>query len=729
MSPAALAWLCAVLAALAAALGARLPGYDLAFGAALLVGVAWRLVLGRDGRRLLPRRVLAALTATLLALGLPFLFDRGSTGPEAGLGALLGVLSTLLTAALLGRIDSFGAFWVVLLSSVHAAAACYVGRDLVGLLLVPAYVAVLAATLVVLERALSSERALLAGGPVTVLRDPGTRLGRPLVHSTARLVGAGFALGLVVWLAAPRPDPEAPATARRAAAGAAPSSDERASGTLPPGSGAGLSTGPDEQAEGAAMGGVGRIQEDRTVHIELRRTQGRSGETFLLREDALDLWTDSRSAAATGWRSSQAGERVRVLRPGADGWVVRAEADPADAVRAYTLRLRRPRLKLYLEPEVLRVRLLRAPDGAPDEAGVLAPRLLPVLERGSGELRPAQPLEAGDVVEAVSRPQPRGGPGLLGRTSHSSVAPLRVYTELDPLLAARLLEASRGVPGVRQADPWLRAQALEAWLKSPAFAYELASPRLEPGDRVMDFLTRARTGNCEWFATALTLLLRAHGLPARYVRGYWGGSHTPDSDLWTFYGAHYHAWSELYLEGAGWVPLNPTPPERLAEGADPRTSAGPAQAGAEEAPGDGPGAGLRRWAAGAFREAVVEPLRWSFSPRGAYLGVGLLLLLACGLLARGALRSRAVAGVAPRGRAASSAYVQGLRLLAKHGVARARTRTARQFLADARGLLSPQALEGLAGLTALHEAQRYGGAPEDPAAAREALRALSSALA
>ncbi len=70
------------------------------------------------------------------------------------------------------------------------------------------------------------------------------------------------------------------------------------------------------------------------------------------------------------------------------------------------------------------------------------------------------------------------------------------------------------------------------------------------------FLLESRQGYCTYFATAFVLLARAEGIPARYVQGYC----VPVEEGTTLvYSNMAHAWPEVYLEGAGWIPFEPTP--------------------------------------------------------------------------------------------------------------------------------------------------------------------------
>jgi len=71
------------------------------------------------------------------------------------------------------------------------------------------------------------------------------------------------------------------------------------------------------------------------------------------------------------------------------------------------------------------------------------------------------------------------------------------------------------------------------------------------------FLSESRKGYCAYFATAFVLLARAEGIPARYVEGFCVPI-TADKNM-TVTSGMAHAWPEVYLEGVGWIPFEPTP--------------------------------------------------------------------------------------------------------------------------------------------------------------------------
>jgi transglutaminase-like putative cysteine protease len=99
--------------------------------------------------------------------------------------------------------------------------------------------------------------------------------------------------------------------------------------------------------------------------------------------------------------------------------------------------------------------------------------------------------------------------------------------------------------------------------------------RLDPAplgsDRIDEFLFQTLEGFCEHYASSFTYLMRAAGIPARVVVGYQGAEYNRYEDYWMVYQYNAHAWSEVWLEGAGWVRIDPTAavaPERIELGVE-----------------------------------------------------------------------------------------------------------------------------------------------------------------
>ncbi|HEX4480646.1 MAG TPA: DUF3488 and transglutaminase-like domain-containing protein, partial [Rudaea sp.] len=156
--------------------------------------------------------------------------------------------------------------------------------------------------------------------------------------------------------------------------------------------------------------------------------------------------------------------------------------------------------------------------------------------------------------------------------------------DLDPTVRKRMLDLPNGV------NPRSRELAL-AWrsrfaddnaviraaldLFHEKFFYTLNAPTLTPRDSVDDFLFETQRGFCEHYASAFTFLMRAAGIPSRVVTGYQGGYYNDVGDYWVVRQSDAHAWSEVWLDGRGWVRVDPTgavSPQRVDLGA--RAAAG-----------------------------------------------------------------------------------------------------------------------------------------------------------
>ncbi len=166
----------------------------------------------------------------------------------------------------------------------------------------------------------------------------------------------------------------------------------------------------------------------------------------------------------------------------------------------------------------------------------------------------------------------------VARYAASAHLDYRMQPEL-PRLQRRLgLQLPEGNPRTRAlAERWAaesggdaRAIARRALdLFNAEFIYSLEPPLLAR-DAVDDFLFETRVGFCEHFASAFAFAMRAAGVPARVVVGYQGGFVNRAGGYLVLRRADAHAWTEIWIEGEGWVRVDPTAavaPERIAESA------------------------------------------------------------------------------------------------------------------------------------------------------------------
>jgi len=111
------------------------------------------------------------------------------------------------------------------------------------------------------------------------------------------------------------------------------------------------------------------------------------------------------------------------------------------------------------------------------------------------------------------------------------------------------------------------ASVLERF-RSGGFEYSLTPP-LTDLNSVDDFLFNTRSGFCGHYASAFVMLMRSGGVPARVVSGYLGGEWNPYGGYFIVRQSDAHAWAEIWIEGRGWVHVDPTAvvaPERLRRG-------------------------------------------------------------------------------------------------------------------------------------------------------------------
>ncbi len=104
-----------------------------------------------------------------------------------------------------------------------------------------------------------------------------------------------------------------------------------------------------------------------------------------------------------------------------------------------------------------------------------------------------------------------------------------------------------------------RARRLEDHLTED-YTYTLNFVGRSTESPLEDFLFRYRSGQCEYFASAMVLMLRSQGVPARLVTGFLGGEYNPFEGYYIVRENNAHAWVEAYLPGEGWRIFDPTPP-------------------------------------------------------------------------------------------------------------------------------------------------------------------------
>lgn len=266
------------------------------------------------------------------------------------------------------------------------------------------------------------------------------------------------------------------------------------------------------------------------------------------------------------------------------------------------------------------------------------------------------------------------------------------YVSLPPTVSPRVLELATSIVASCETD-LQRATAIEAYLLD-GYTYDARLSRLPRGRDPLDyFLFESRRGYCHHFATAMAMLSRAAGVPARLATGFLPGESEPGSDWHVVREADAHSWAEVFIPGAGWMTFDPA----------------------------GAAAEARLSGAAAFYQRMSEwwqqlGQRWPMAGpgAGARLAALLSLLLAAALLSWVvrrlwlylAARERSPAATDVRGRVCR-AYRRACLALARAGLPKAPSATPLEFAAAATPVLA-QASANMLALTDAYLTAVYG---------------------
>jgi len=265
-------------------------------------------------------------------------------------------------------------------------------------------------------------------------------------------------------------------------------------------------------------------------------------------------------------------------------------------------------------------------------------------------------------------------------------------------------------------NPYDKAEALETYLRSPPFQYSPQVKATPPGrDPVDYFLFDLKQDFCEYFASAMVIMLREAGVPARLVEGFTTGTYDAQSGEYVVKEQDAHAWVEVYFPQYGWVEFEPTPSQPPFARVDSSVGTGTGDAGT----GDGGDSGdiadpdrVNRGeneldqgdGSGFSGEGVVAVVR-AIDPRPALVLLGLLLVLLALAVARFNWRFRRYGPI-------ESAWAK-TRLLASYvGYPPHQSQTTYEF-ATALGVALPETAEPVQTIAEARVRERYSPAGVD----------------
>jgi hypothetical protein len=310
--------------------------------------------------------------------------------------------------------------------------------------------------------------------------------------------------------------------------------------------GRGTGTGATIEAAGfsdaVTLDSIGRIRGSREVAMRLQNERGGAGAPELVRFKAAtyDLYDGG------SWRKAPlVGELPR--GQGVRFWLARGAGGSRPASRGPAVV---HWMKIWLQP--LHSRSLPLPV----ETAVVEPRVANLLvDEGGAVALGFMPLEVLEYRVGLARQ-----PVLAGTAPAAGPGGARAgEPTLDPAgVSPRMAELAGRVMGAGPAE--VRAGRLETYLMQ-SYDYTQDFRDRSTENPIEDFLFRYKSGHCEYFASAMVLLLRSQGIPARLVTGFLGGEYNPFEGYTIVRNTNAHAWVEAYLADSGqWRIFDPTPP-------------------------------------------------------------------------------------------------------------------------------------------------------------------------
>ena len=133
---------------------------------------------------------------------------------------------------------------------------------------------------------------------------------------------------------------------------------------------------------------------------------------------------------------------------------------------------------------------------------------------------------------------------------------VRHYLEL-PSMPSRVADLAREVTS-KASNPYDKAKAIEGYLRKMDYSGQVVPPP-EGRDAVDYFLFDSKRGYCDYFASAMVVMLRAVDVPARLATGYAVGDYDQEQEAYVGRQRDAHSWPEAYFSGIGWIEFEPTP--------------------------------------------------------------------------------------------------------------------------------------------------------------------------
>jgi transglutaminase-like putative cysteine protease len=178
-------------------------------------------------------------------------------------------------------------------------------------------------------------------------------------------------------------------------------------------------------------------------------------------------------------------------------------------------------------------------------------------------------IDNGDAVFDLDPEHPIGRYEATSNIAQPSISELQSASDDDPpeillnylqlpRLDGRIALLARQI-GASANNNYDKAVAIELYLRTK-FGYTLQLPQSVPFDPVANFLFERKQGHCEYFASAMAIMLRTLGIPSRVVNGFRTGEFNDLTSQYLVRASNAHSWVEAYFPDYGWISFDPTPP-------------------------------------------------------------------------------------------------------------------------------------------------------------------------
>jgi protein-glutamine gamma-glutamyltransferase len=289
------------------------------------------------------------------------------------------------------------------------------------------------------------------------------------------------------------------------------------------------------------LGGVGKLRTDPTIvlRVEVPNLPAEPPPrlALYLKGTAFDRYDGSswsRSQPPSRTPAEQRGHSVRLLRyPEPNDRKLRIDLEPID-----------PQV-VFLPIDAVAMTLVTPVNAAP----ALVPELFSAPEGGITYRSPDERGLRYEVSLAGTKED------FSGRALGAEAAR---YLALPSNLPLRIHELAREwTRGVTDATE--QARLIESRLRHD-YRYDLDSPSGATKNPLDHFLFVSKRGHCEFYSTAMAVLLRSLGVPTRNATGFIGGSYNRFAHNYAVRQGDAHSWVEVYLPTRGWTRFDPTPP-------------------------------------------------------------------------------------------------------------------------------------------------------------------------